>query len=152
MGAELDKLIRAYAKDALERVGREEAADRATYAEMEKGLFQMVRQTVKTEILAELDEEEIANREKRISEELTRRSTQKALQDAKNVIIEGIILAFFVGLLVNQSTDIITYLKTGGGPFTPTLWIITAIVVGLWVFVALKLVSTVSSLLNRKDG
>lgn len=152
MGAELDKLIRAYAKEALERIGKEEAADRVTYDEMEKGLFQMLRQNVKGEILSELNAEEIENREKRIAEEVKQHTTQNALQEAKSVIIEGIILAFFVGLLVNQFTDIITYLKGGEGPFNPTLWIIAGIVVVLWIFVALKLVNTVSSLINRKDG
>ena len=49
----------------------------------------------------------------------------------KNLAINGVIVAFFVGLLVNQSTDIIGYWK--GSFQASNIWITVGIAVALLV-------------------
>lgn len=51
------------------------------------------------------------------------------MKNFKKLSIDGLIVAFFVGLLVNQSTDIIGYFK--GSFFTNNIWLTVGVAVVL---------------------
>ena len=103
----------------------------AVKAVMTKKIYDEIRQEVKDEALA--DAEEIIEKEAGL----------KRIREFRKLTVDGLIVAFFVGLLVNQSTDIIGYLK---GSFQTqniwnTVWISLALLlicVGIfgWLFVS----------------
>lgn len=55
----------------------------------------------------------------------------KKIEEFKKLSIDGLIVAFFVGLLVNQSTDIIGYFK--GSFSTNNIWLTVGVVVVLLI-------------------
>ena len=79
------------------------------------------------EIRAEVRDEALADASKIIEE----KAGLKRIDEFKKLAINGVIVAFFVGLLVNQSTDIIGYWK---GCFQASnIWITVGIAVALLV-------------------
>lgn len=77
------------------------------------------------EIRTEVRDEALADATKIVEE----KAGLKRIEEFKKLALSGIVVAFFVGLLVNQSTDIIGYLK---GSFQATnIWITVKIVLVL---------------------
>ena len=103
----------------------------AVKAVMTEKIYDEIRQEVKDEALA--DAEEI----------IEKKAGLKRIKKFRKLTVDGLIVAFFVGLLVNQSTDIIGYLK---GSFQTqniwnTVWISLALLlicVGIfgWLFIS----------------
>lgn len=60
---------------------------------------------------------------KTVQEKLKQQQEEKKRSQIKFILIEGIILGLITGLLVNQITDIISYLK-GDTNYSATSWII----------------------------
>ena len=79
------------------------------------------------EIRAEVRDEALADASKIIEE----KAGLKRIDEFKKLAINGVIVAFFVGLLVNQSTDIIGYWK--GSFQASNIWITVGIAVALLV-------------------
>ena len=79
------------------------------------------------EIRVEVRDEALADASKIIEE----KAGLKRIEELKKLAINGVIVAFFVGLLVNQSTDIIGYLK--GSFQSSNIWITVKIAVALLV-------------------
>ena len=79
------------------------------------------------EIRKEVRDEALADASKIIEE----KAGLKRIEEFKKLAINGLIVAFFVGLLVNQSTDIIGYIK--GSFLTSNIWLTVQIAVALLV-------------------
>lgn len=76
---------------------------------------------------------------------------KEKLQSAKEVAIIAIIVGFFVGLLVNQITEIIAWEKSQVGEFAGVFTGISSIVILLLIFAAYKywFVDKISNILNE---
>ena len=94
-------------------------------------IYNEVRKEVRYEALADADEL------------IEKKAGVKRIEEFKKLTINGLIVAFFVGLLVNQSTDIIGYFK--GSFETQNIWytvVITAVLflicagISLWLFIS----------------
>ena len=94
-------------------------------------IYNEVRKEVRDEALADADEL------------IEKKAGVKRIEEFKKLTINGLIVAFFVGLLVNQSTDIIGYFK--GSFETQNIWytvVITAVLflicagISLWLFIS----------------
>ena len=92
--------------------------------------------------------EEIQIREKQAFKETI---LKEKLQSAKEVAIIAIIVGFFVGLLVNQITEIIAWGKSQMGEFAGVFTGISSIVILLLIFAAYKywFVDKISNILNE---
>lgn len=73
---------------------------------------------------------------KEVQEKLRQEEEEKKRSQIKFILIEGIILGLITGLLVNQITDIISYLK-GNNNYSATSWIILilGILAALFAFI-----------------
>lgn len=76
-----------------------------------KLLKEKIRYEVSQEII-EIEKDRIA---KKVEEEIDRKDELRKKKQMKIVVIETLILGFLIGLLANQGTDIITYIKGGTG-------------------------------------
>lgn len=83
--------------------------------------------SIYNEIRTEVRDEALADASKMIEE----KAGLKRIEEFKRLAIDGVIVAFFVGLLVNQSTDIIGYLK--GSFYTSNIWLTVKIAAALLV-------------------
>lgn len=61
-----------------------------------------------------------------IKQEIQEETIKNKIKEAKNLLVFGAISAFIIGIIVNQTTDIITYLKTG---ISEKPWVITLIII-----------------------
>lgn len=111
------------------RVFRKDIAPEDTEAYVKAVKCQLKDQIYK-EVCEEVREEALKEAEK-ITEERTR---QKRIEEFRKLTVDGLIVAFFVGLLVNQSTDIIGYFK--GSFITPNISITVAIAVVIFLICA----------------
>lgn len=85
-----------------------------------------IRKAYKEEVYAE------------VKQQVIREQEQYKISQIKTILIESILLAALVGLMVNQATDIITWLK--GGLATPNeLFILVTLVIVAILFFAIHL-------------
>lgn len=84
-----------------------------------KNKRQNVRQLLKEKIRDKVSEEIIEIEKDKIvrksEEEIDRNEEIRKKKQMKVIVIETLILGFLIGLLANQGTDIITYIKGGTG-------------------------------------
>ena len=106
MSEKLDSLVEKYASFNSEKILNQDAPQDA-----KEEYFAAVKHTLKKQIYEEI---EIEVRDKAVAtaqKEIERLADQKRIDEYKKLMFEGFLVAFFVGLLVNQSTNIIEYLK-----------------------------------------
>lgn len=149
MEATLDKLIKAYIAPFLDS-HKSHGDSEDVCKEAEAALIDKLRNKVKTEIVNEMTEEEVSRQKELIDKRVGAYSASKAIKEIKQFIIEGIILAVAIGLLVNQLTDVITYLK-GANAYVATGVIIALLILIVFVYVLIRLTSTISKIVNSKD-
>ena len=105
MGAKLDTLIDNYAKS------KQNAFTKDTSDEEREELIQAVKkqlaQDIRNEIKAEVTEEAVKDAQVIIE----KNSLLARINEYKKLSIDGLLIAFFVGMLVNQSTDLVGHLK-----------------------------------------
>lgn len=96
-------------------------------------------ESIKKKIIEEIEpgirEEEYKKAKAKVEAE----ENEKKLEELKEIIWSGFLLAFLVGLLVNQVTDVITRLKSGSMIWTVIMIIVLGgicFVVFCWMFVA----------------
>jgi beta-xylosidase len=70
-------------------------------------LKEQIYEEIKSEIGNEIKQKAIQDAQKEIREQ----SMSNRIKELRTLIISGFIMSFFVGMLVNQSTDIIGYIK-----------------------------------------
>ena len=95
MGSTLDKVVSEYVHNNAEE--KQEEPDILSAAEdaIKKRIVEEIEPVIKEKVKVEVETEE----------------NEKKLEELKEIIWSGFLVAFFVGLLVNQVTDVITHLK-----------------------------------------
>lgn len=149
MGALLDKLIESHIAPFAEKCKSSGNYSDEMFKLAEDALIEKIRKDVKEEIRQELTVEEIEKQKVEIDREIEAYSTEKALKEIKGFIIEGIILAVIIGLIVNQMTDIITYLK-GTEAYLATIIIIICLIIAVLIYIILRFANTVGKMIKRK--
>ena len=109
------------------------------------------RSEVKAEIIEELTAEEIALKTKEVNSRMQSQKAKKAIEDLRLLVIEGIFLAVIVGVLVNQITDIVTYMK-GDKAYLITFAVIAVLIVIIFFYVIVRLITSISKLLNTEGA
>lgn len=95
-----------------------------------------IRNLLKKQILSDVTEVIISNEKDKIVQQaeldIDKKKQDKKRQEMKKVVIETLFLGFLIGLLANQGTDLITYIKGGNVNVGQTLmWIILLILANL---------------------
>ena len=95
-----------------------------------------IRNLLKKQILSDVTEVIISNEKDKIVQQaeldIDKKKHDKKRQEMKIVVIETLFLGFLIGLLANQGTDLITYIKGGNVNVGQTLmWIILLILANL---------------------
>ena len=95
-----------------------------------------IRNLLKKQILSDVTEVIISNEKDKIVQQaeldIDKKKQDKKRQEMKIVVIETLFLVFLIGLLANQGTDLITYIKGGNVNVGQTLmWIILLILANL---------------------
>ncbi len=94
----LDKIIEVY-------VSKEE------YKDIEQNVKELLKEKIRDEVSKEIIRVEKDNIVRKSEEEIDRKEQIKKNKQIKVIVIETLILGFMIGLLANQGTDIITYIK-----------------------------------------
>lgn len=142
---QLESLIDAYAKTKL------------TGKNFKKNNIIDPVQVVKDQLMSEITEEiRTAYKEEVYSEvkrQVAREQEQYKINQIKTLLFESVLLAALVGLIVNQATDIITYLK--GGLTTPnqlfvliTLAIVVILLVAIHILINVRYLSGISKIIK----
>ena len=99
----LDSLIDQYAKSIGLAVSQESS---------EIDSITLAKEKLKEKIISEVLQENHEEYTEIIKKELVAERERTQLESIKTFIIDGLFLAFLVGIIVNQSTDLITWIKT----------------------------------------
>ena len=102
---ELDRVLDTVMKDKAELIMQE-----ATEEEREE-IITSLREHKKREIIAEIRKEYKEELIQEAYSEAKKASERQKIEDLKSLMWSGFLLAFIVGLAVNQTTDIIGYYK-----------------------------------------
>lgn len=81
------------------------------YSNLEDGSKLLVKKKLKSEILYEIKQEVKENAIEEAKKDIDDYMTKKKLKDYKELTILGLIIAFIIGLSVNQLTDVIAFYK-----------------------------------------
>lgn len=133
MGERLDALIDNYLKSKDEDVFSEN-----TSVEDKKMYISAVKQKIADEIRNEMKTEVAEEAIKDAQIEIEENSLKAKLKEYRRLTVDGLLIAFCVGMLVNQSTEIIGYFKGTiqlGNPWITFMLCIVffAIVVGIFL-------------------
>lgn len=106
MSKELSKVLDNYISSKECEILKDEASEEeremligAVKDKIEKIIYEEIKDEVRNQAIADAEKE------------INKRVGMKRIREYKNLILTGIIVAFFVGLLVNQVTDIIALCK-----------------------------------------
>lgn len=99
MGKELDKLIDLAISNSQE------------YSKLDAKTKDLVEEKLKSEVLAEIKQEVSSKAIKDAKSRLDEERAVNKLRDYKELTVVGIVLAFLIGLSVNQVSDFIGYIK-----------------------------------------
>ena len=147
MSETLHTVIENYIASKSEKILQQEASDNekeeytnAVISKLEDRVYDEVKRDVRDKALAEAEKI------------IEKRSELRKIEELKKLTVEGLIVAFFVGLLVNQVTDMITFFK---GTVTPSNFYVTIIIIFVLLFICISLTlgMLISQLLTlvRKD-
>ena len=136
----LDKYINLYYSEKNEGDAKE--IIEAAKEEIKRRIYSDIKEEIKEEALRDADEI------------IKKRAELHRLKELRNLSIEGIFIAFFVGLLVNQVTDIIGYYKGSVNldDLLPTFILVLifgALGAGIFIF---AFMSTFLDLWKREQG
>ena len=81
------------------------------YSNLEDGNKLLVKKKLKSELLSEIKQEVQENAINDAKKDIDEYRTKKKLKDYKELTIFGLIIAFIIGLSVNQFTDVIGFFK-----------------------------------------
>ena len=96
----LDKIIEVY-------ISTEE------YKNQKQDVRELLKEIIRDKVSKEIIEIEKDKIVKKAEEEIDRKEEIRKKKQMKIIVIETLILGFLIGLLANQGTDIITYIKGG---------------------------------------
>lgn len=127
MSQELNRLIDKAIKSD-QRIFEEIETNGFTTDEYIEAVTEKTRDKVYKEVKDEVREEALAEAEA-IAE---KRKFEKQISEIKKLTLQGIALAFFIGLLVNQITDVITFCKKSG-MFSTGVTILVLVIISLLI-------------------
>lgn len=92
-------------------------------------LKELLKQQIRRDIVKEIEAERSKEIAIKAREEIDHRKEAERIEEAKNLLWNGFIMAFIVGILVNQVTDIISFYKGGSSLKTIsfTAWLCVAL-------------------------
>ncbi len=148
MSKELSRILDNYISSQENELFSDEA-DRELKEQYKNAAKKRIENSIYSEIENELKEKIIADAEK----EIDKRAGMKRVKEYKSLTLIGIIMAFFVGLLTNQITDIIGMFK---GTVTPekikSTVIISVVIFIICVVIAFGLfISEIIKMLERNN-
>nr|DAI79368.1 MAG TPA: Protein of unknown function (DUF1129) [Caudoviricetes sp.] len=111
----LDKAVRLYVRDGCDKNDKEDVLQAA-----ETQIKEMIIKEIRAEVKAEEKEKARA--------EIEAEENEKKLEELKDIVWSGFLVAFLVGLLVNQVTDVITHLKHDSMGWTAIIIIIIGMI------------------------
>lgn len=148
MGKRLDECIDARLQPIVERYKNAQEYSQDDLDDVTSALSEKWRLEIKQDILAECTEEEKQQIRYAVDKEREAYSAKKEVEDLRALIVEGILLAIIVGLLVNQATDFISYLK-GEKAYLATAVISTILALLLFIYILTRLASVISRLMKK---
>lgn len=151
MSKALDKLAKARIMQLFNENENKYDVSPSEKEEILSMLESVLKQEVREEIKDELLDEEIAAMKAKVSQEeaSTRRAT--SIKHVKNLLLDGFGVAFLVGLLVNQVTDIFSYCKTGEGNMFLTGCFIVALIIVIWLLIQHRLCDAILNFDVKRD-
>lgn len=103
----------------------------------------MTKKELKREIREEIEEEVKERALKKAQDEIEEKAGLRRIAEFKKLALDGFIVAIFVGLFVNQATEIIGHLKRTSVlvDIKPTIWLaigffFICVIIFLWRFLA----------------
>lgn len=81
-------------------------------------ILQAAEQRIKEQIITKIKDDVRSEERTKAKEEIEAEENEKKLDELKDIIWSAFLVAFLVGLLVNQVTDIITLFKNGSIQWT----------------------------------
>ena len=103
------------------------------YRNEKQDVRKLLKEKIREEISQEIIEIEKDRISKKVEEEGDRKDELRKKKQIKSIVIETLVLGFLIGLLANQGTDIITYIK-GGTDINIVLtliWIVILLIVNV---------------------
>lgn len=107
----LDKILHDWVEENYSSIN----ADTEGSEERASELKLHIEDTLRKQIISEVTEEKIAEIVATADEQIKKAARIKKIKEIKDLVMSGFIIAFFVGLLVNQVTEIATFLKESYG-------------------------------------
>lgn len=122
--SELDRVLDTVMKDKVERIMKPVSDEKS---EEREELISALRERIKQKIIEEIREEYKEELIQEADKKVKRKSERQKIEDLKSLMWSGFLLAFIVGLAVNQATDFIGYYK--GTVIVDKIWPTTVITV-----------------------
>lgn len=119
---ELDRILDTVMKE------KEELINQEALEEEREELISSLREQKKKKIIKEIREDYKKELLLEIHDEMQKERDRQKIEDLKNLMWSGFVLAFFVGLADNQATDIIGYYK--GSVEGEQIWL-TMVITGI---------------------
>lgn len=144
---ELDKVL-----DALMKSKTDIIRDSVSKEEQED-LIEALRERTKNRIIQEIKAEYKAEVLKEVDFEIQQQANAKKISELKSLMWNGFVLAFVVGLVVNQVTDVIGYYK--GSVSLSVIWptnIIIAVLLSICLaFYFYGFIKSALSIINKEE-
>lgn len=146
----LNKLITKYIEDAIELKPKEDIISPEEIGIIKDKLIAAQTEEIVDEILAQYGEEVKLKVQEDERKKIAKKSAENQIKQVRSLIIEGVIIAFIVGIAVNQITDIISILKNGAGHAVIISFIIMLIAVGLLAIIIMyNIAKTIRSFMKE---
>lgn len=115
--------------------------------------LELYRDALKEKFKADVTNEIIEEEAKRLLKESLQLKKEKRIKEVKFTIFSGVFLSFFLGLIVNQITDIIGYLKGSItlSNLTSTLWTLVGLTLITGLILFLLFLDNILNLLNERE-
>ena len=118
--------------------------------EVDEAILKMAKDAFRSSILDEVKGEYEGELRKKIKQELQKEEQLDKVNQAKRFLIESIFLATFIGLMVNQITDMMTFIKCYfDKTCCLTILLILAFVIILIAYIKFSYIDRVTALLNE---
>ncbi|MDE6314057.1 MAG: hypothetical protein K2M46_10670 [Lachnospiraceae bacterium] len=118
---------------------------------MKTAVKDKLRNDIMKEIQAEYEQEII----KKVKKDIAVSEQKRKLKELQDVLWSGFLIAFIVGLLVNQATDVISFLKgtLNTTSITSTIWIClvllaVCLITYAWIFIS-KVLNFMQEIKNK---
>ena len=139
-------------RDTLDKIINSYMDKMAPNEEPKKEVARLIRKQIIAEIRPKIEREIYDSMKEKIQKEMEEKRTLDEAQHLKNLMIEGILLAFIVGMIVNQFTDIISVVKTE--KITIIWWFITigissAFIILVIFYIGIKLFNSIIEIMRN---